>query len=113
MTARTAQGAFGGPSVQINQVWGVAFRGGSFILLRNGREVASHKSAGTLWSTHRHRFGKVDPEAFNRLFSLGRENYHKCNCNSVLPSPEINLGYWLHPEQLDNLSRRKEGNHVD
>ncbi|RWX68215.1 hypothetical protein EN780_09960 [Mesorhizobium sp. M4B.F.Ca.ET.089.01.1.1] len=98
----------------INKAWGVAFRGGLFVLLRNGREFASHESAGILWNTHRHRFGKVDPGAFNRVMAICRDGKNDLLTPSLV-SPvgsesniESPVGYWLKPDQL----RRKEGNDV-
>lgn len=91
---------------RINEAWGVAFRGGLFVLLRNGREFASHKSAGILWNIHRHRFGKVDSGAFNRVMGICQDGKNDLLAPSLVQK-STPLGYWLRPEQLGGL-RRKE-----
>ncbi|OHV89684.1 hypothetical protein [Mesorhizobium sp. ORS 3428] len=93
-------------SVALNNAWSVILSGdGRFVLCRFGKEFGRYKSAHALWQSNRERFGKVDPEAFNRLFTLGRD--HHDIPDEAMPQ-EPKLGYWLHPEQLT----RKEGRNV-
>lgn len=86
--------------VSLNNVWGVALRGGSFILQKNGRDVRSYGSARELWREERHLFGKVDDGAFAAVLTL------RAATEETLDKPK--LGYWLHPEQLPNGKERQE-----
>lgn len=104
-------------TARFNEVWGVVLRGGSFILQRNGKDYRVYQSARELWDQARPLMGKVDPLAFNRLFTLGRESHEESGVNSAfiegVSTNGIKVGYWLHPEQLEQSTRRKEDNHVE
>ncbi|RUX21433.1 hypothetical protein EOA27_06035 [Mesorhizobium sp. M2A.F.Ca.ET.037.01.1.1] len=85
-------------TLALNDAWSVTLADdGRLVLYRLGREFGRYKSVHALWQSNRERFGKVDSDAFNRLFTLGRD--HHDTPDEATPG-EVKLGYWLHPEQL-------------